>query len=204
MIAVLRFVEPCSGGAPISKSLVDRRMPGSGRRPALLGRLLRSRWDGFLTTRFDVNQHVLDAREFRLQPFLHLVRQRMGTGHGHLRIHVDVQIHEIPVAVTADDALLNKRDFPDRSSSARDALAQFLGRGRIHEVVQRHLKTCESCKEEYRLLEACIGVIRGLEAPAVPPRALRKIVENLSDPGGGATFPGTLLGPDLERGLDTP
>jgi len=94
--------------------------------------------------------------------------------------------------------------YCDRLRSRFDDFHDGLLSPFLHEVVQRHLKTCESCKEEYRLLEACIGVIRGIEAPAVPPRALRKIVENLSDPGGGATFPGTLLGPDLERGLDTP
>ena len=60
------------------------------------------------------------------------------------------------------------------------------------EAVGSHLKTCSPCREEYGLLVACIGVIRGLEAPAVPPRALRKIVDSLSDPL-----------PDLETGLET-
>lgn len=60
------------------------------------------------------------------------------------------------------------------------------------EVVRTHLDTCDGCKEEYGLLVSCIGVIRGLEAPAVPPRALRKIVDTLSDPL-----------PDIERGLET-
>ena len=50
------------------------------------------------------------------------------------------------------------------------------------ESVRSHLQTCDGCKEEYGLLVSCIGVIRGLEAPAVPPRALRKIVDTLSDP----------------------
>jgi hypothetical protein len=63
------------------------------------------------------------------------------------------------------------------------------------ETVQSHLKACAGCHEEYRLLVSCIGVIRGLEAPAVPPRALRKIVDTLSGPDGGA--------PDLEPGLET-
>ncbi len=49
------------------------------------------------------------------------------------------------------------------------------------DAVKNHLATCESCKEEYGLLVSCIGVIRGLEAPAVPPRALRKIVDTLGD-----------------------
>jgi hypothetical protein len=69
--------------------------------------------------------------------------------------------------------------------------------------VQCHLKICASCQEEYRLLVACIAVIRGLEAPAVPPRALRRIVDSLSGPGGGASQPDRLFGPDLERGLES-
>jgi anti-sigma factor RsiW len=71
-------------------------------------------------------------------------------------------------------------------------------------IVRSHLNSCASCQEDYRLLVSCIGVIRGLEAPAVPPRALRKIVDSLSGPGGGATFSEPILGPDLEPGLDTP
>ena len=73
----------------------------------------------------------------------------------------------------------------------------------LFEAVRSHLKTCAGCREEYGLLVSCIGVIRGLEAPAVPPRALRKIVDTLSGPGGGATLPDRLLGPDLEHGLET-
>ena len=73
----------------------------------------------------------------------------------------------------------------------------------LFEMVQGHLKTCAACQEEYRLLVSCIGVIRGLEAPAVPPRALRKIVDNLSGPGGGAIQPDRTIGPDLEPGLET-
>jgi hypothetical protein len=61
------------------------------------------------------------------------------------------------------------------------------------EAVQTHLKSCDTCREEYGLLVSCIGVIRGLEAPAVPPRALRKIVDDLSSPPL----------PDLEEGLET-
>jgi len=74
----------------------------------------------------------------------------------------------------------------------------------LFEAVQGHLNTCASCREEYGLLVSCIGVIRGLEAPSVPPQALRKIVDSLSGPGGGATLPNRLFGPDLERGLETP
>ena len=59
------------------------------------------------------------------------------------------------------------------------------------EVVRKHLNTCAGRREEYGLLVSCIGVIRGLEAPAVPPRALRKIVDTLSGPL-----------PDVERGLE--
>jgi predicted anti-sigma-YlaC factor YlaD len=74
----------------------------------------------------------------------------------------------------------------------------------IAEVVATHLNSCAGCREEYGLLVSCIGEIRGLEAPAVPPRALRKIVDSLSGPDGGATLPDRLFGSDLERGLDTP
>jgi anti-sigma factor RsiW len=74
----------------------------------------------------------------------------------------------------------------------------------LFEVVQSHLKTCATCREDYGLLVSCIGVIRGLEAPAAPPRALRKIVDSLSGPGGGATLPDRLFGPDPERGLEIP
>ena len=69
----------------------------------------------------------------------------------------------------------------------------------LFEAVRSHLATCSDCKEEYGLLVSCIGVIRGLEAPAVPPRALRKIVDTLSGPDGGAS---RHLGPDLEHGLE--
>ena len=55
----------------------------------------------------------------------------------------------------------------------------------LSDAVQGHLTACESCREEYGLLVSCIGVIRGLEAPAAPPRALRKIVDTLTDPDGG-------------------
>ena len=63
----------------------------------------------------------------------------------------------------------------------------------LFDAVQGHLSACASCKEEYGLLVSCIGVIRGLEAPAAPPRALRKIVDTLS------VAPPD---PDLERGLE--
>ncbi len=65
----------------------------------------------------------------------------------------------------------------------------------LSESVKVHLLTCESCREEYGLLVACIGVIRRIEVPAVPPRTLRKIVDTLSHP--------PLPGPDLEHGLET-
>ncbi|HVR84649.1 MAG TPA: zf-HC2 domain-containing protein [Planctomycetota bacterium] len=73
----------------------------------------------------------------------------------------------------------------------------------LSEFVQNHLNSCATCREEYGLLVSCIGVIRGLEAPAVPPRALRKIVDSLSGPGGGSTLPDRIFGPDLDRGLET-
>jgi anti-sigma factor RsiW len=74
----------------------------------------------------------------------------------------------------------------------------------LFKVVEKHLKTCAVCREEYRLLERSIEVIRRLQAPPVPPRALRKVVETLSGPGGGTPFPGRLLGRDLEQGLEAP
>lgn len=61
----------------------------------------------------------------------------------------------------------------------------------VAESVRSHLRTCEGCREEYGLLVSCIGVIRGIEAPAVPPHALRRIVDTLSGPL-----------PDLEQGLE--
>ena len=57
------------------------------------------------------------------------------------------------------------------------------------ESIKGHLIACETCREEYGLLVSCIDVIRGLDAPAVPPRALRKIVDTLDR---------------VEPGLDTP
>jgi anti-sigma factor RsiW len=65
------------------------------------------------------------------------------------------------------------------------------------ESVQSHLTACDTCREEYGLLVSCIGVIRGLDAPAVPPRALRRIVDTLSGPDGGASLP-ERLDPGLE------
>ena len=74
----------------------------------------------------------------------------------------------------------------------------------LFEAVQGHLKACVTCREEYGLLVSCIGVIRGLEAPAVPPQALRRIVDSLSGRGPGAPLPNRLLGTDLEPGLEAP
>ena len=59
----------------------------------------------------------------------------------------------------------------------------------LAEAVATHLKTCDGCREEYGLLVSCIGVIRGIEAPAVPPRALRRIVDTLSESDGGELRP---------------
>jgi anti-sigma factor RsiW len=69
----------------------------------------------------------------------------------------------------------------------------------LAESVRSHLTACDTCREEYGLLVSCIGVIRGLDAPAVPPRALRRIIDTLSDPGDGTPLPDR-----LEPGLDTP
>ncbi len=67
----------------------------------------------------------------------------------------------------------------------------------LAEVVRGHLQTCDTCREEYGLLVSCIGVIRGLDAPPVPPQTLRKIVDTL------APLPDPLPGLDFERGLET-
>jgi len=69
----------------------------------------------------------------------------------------------------------------------------------VAESVKSHLTACDRCREEYGLLVSCIGVIRGLDAPPVPPRALRRIVDTLSGPDGGATLPDR-----LDPGLETP
>ena len=73
----------------------------------------------------------------------------------------------------------------------------------LFEVVRRHLDACAGCLDEYRLFEGAIETLRRLDAPEVPPRLLRKVVENLSGPGGGMTLPGRLLGPDLAQGLES-
>lgn len=83
----------------------------------------------------------------------------------------------------------------DRFRSLFDDYHDGLLSAVLFESVQGHLKTCANCQEEYGLLVSCIGVIRGLDAPAVPPRALRKIVDSLS-----VTPPPDS---DLERGLET-
>ncbi|HEV3028565.1 MAG TPA: zf-HC2 domain-containing protein [Planctomycetota bacterium] len=91
----------------------------------------------------------------------------------------------------------------DRFRSRFDDYHDGLLSPALCEGVQSHLKACATCREEYGLLVSCIGVIRGLEAPAVPSRALRKIVDSLSDLEGGATLPDRIFGPDLDRGLET-
>jgi anti-sigma factor RsiW len=72
----------------------------------------------------------------------------------------------------------------------------------LFRMLQRHLKTCEACREEYSELERSIKAIRKLHAPDVPPRALRKVLESLSGPGGGTPLRGRLFGPGLEQGLE--
>lgn len=62
----------------------------------------------------------------------------------------------------------------------------------LADSLRSHLNACDGCREEYGLLVSCIGVIRGLDAPAVPPRALRKIVDSLP------SLPDPSFGPGLE------
>lgn len=78
-------------------------------------------------------------------------------------------------------------------------LSPFLGT-----VVRRHLESCPPCREEYALLLGAIEAVRSLGAPDVPARVLRKVVEELTGPRGGAPYPGELLGPNLAHGLDSP
>jgi len=74
----------------------------------------------------------------------------------------------------------------------------------LFQVVDRHLKSCAECRDEYRLLEGTMKALRLLQPPPVPPRALRKVLESLSGPGGGTPFSGRILGSDLEQGLQAP
>jgi anti-sigma factor RsiW len=74
----------------------------------------------------------------------------------------------------------------------------------LFKVVDRHLKSCAECRDEYRLLEGTMKALRLLQPPTVPARALRKVRDTLSGPGGGAPYPGRLLGPDLGQGLQSP
>lgn len=76
-------------------------------------------------------------------------------------------------------------------------LSPFLGT-----VVGRHLEACAGCREEYASLVRAIEAVRRRPAPEVPARVLRKVVEQLSGPDGGATLPRPVVGPDLAPGLE--
>ena len=78
-----------------------------------------------------------------------------------------------------------------------DELSLFMRR-----VVQKHLATCGPCRREYVLLQMTVETIRQKRAPDVPPRLLKRIVRQFTDPGqGGAPAPRELLGGDWMDGL---
>jgi anti-sigma factor RsiW len=63
-----------------------------------------------------------------------------------------------------------------------DELSDFM-RG----VVHKHLAACADCKADYVLLQKTIASIRRKPAPVVPPRLLKKIIRQFTDPGPGGT-----------------
>lgn len=78
-----------------------------------------------------------------------------------------------------------------------DELSLFMRR-----VVQKHLSACGDCRREYVLLQMTVESLRQKRAPDVPPRLLRKIIRQFTDPGpGGAPAPRELLGGDWTDGL---
>lgn len=84
----------------------------------------------------------------------------------------------------------------DRFDALHDGeLSLFMRR-----VVKQHVKDCAACRQEHALFLAAIDYVRRRGAPDVPPRVLRKVVEEVSGPRGGATYPGELLGPGLVEG----
>ncbi len=54
-------------------------------------------------------------------------------------------------------------------------------------VVGKHLKSCPACREEYRLLEATLILIKKKPCPDVPPRLLKKVIKELQSGGTGGT-----------------
>ncbi len=74
-------------------------------------------------------------------------------------------------------------------------LSAFMAR-----LVRRHLSTCSDCRHEFDILERTIETIRTVQAPRVPARLLRKVVRDLSGPGGGSGHPARGLRPHLEQG----
>lgn len=78
-----------------------------------------------------------------------------------------------------------------------DCLSPFL-RG----VVEKHLQSCAPCRREYTLLQLAIEAVRQKPAPDVPPKLLRKIIKDLSEPGeGGSAIPKELVDPNWLDGL---
>jgi len=78
-----------------------------------------------------------------------------------------------------------------------DDLSLFMRR-----VVQKHLSSCEGCRREYALLQMTVETIRRRGAPDVPPRLLKKIIRQFTDPGpGGDPFPRELRGGGWLDGL---
>lgn len=65
----------------------------------------------------------------------------------------------------------------------------------MRRVVQKHLSSCLPCRRDYVLLQMTVETVRQKSAPDVPPRLLKKIVRQFTDPGqGGKTVPRELLG----------
>lgn len=71
----------------------------------------------------------------------------------------------------------------------------------MRRVVQKHLSACGGCRRDYVLLQLTIETVRQKNAPEVPPRLLKKIVRQFTDPQGGAPAPRELLGGDWSNGL---
>ena len=71
--------------------------------------------------------------------------------------------------------------------------------GFMARLVRRHLSICDDCRHEFDVLERTIETIRTVQAPRVPARLLRKVVRDLSGPGGGKGHPTYAPRPRLEQ-----
>lgn len=72
----------------------------------------------------------------------------------------------------------------------------------MRRVVLKHLSACAACRREYVLLQLTVETIRQKGSPDVPPRLLKKIVRQFTDPGpGGKPAPRDLLDGNWMDGL---